>query len=84
MNPVWTDDEEGILKTLTDTCFELSQHHIHKYNQLEKNIKYFKIPVIILSGMNSVIAVGTSQYLDQSIISAINCILALGFLKCYL
>ena len=78
MNAVWTDDEEGILRTLNDTCFELSQHHIHKYNQLEKNIKYFKIPVIILSGINSVIAVGTSQYLDQSIISAINCILALA------
>lgn len=78
MENTWTDDEELILQTLCDTCYELSQHHIHRYNQLEKNIKYFKIPVIILSGFNSVIAVGMSQYLEQSVISAVNCVLALS------
>lgn len=77
-NPLeWSADEEGILKVISEKCFLMSEYHKKKYLKLQNKLKYYKIPVIIISGINSVIAVGMSEYLPQNVISATNCILAL-------
>ena len=40
-------------------------------------LKYIKIPIIVISGINSVIAVGLADYVNQNFISATNSVLAL-------
>ena len=40
-------------------------------------LKYFKIPVIILSSINSVIAIGLSTFIIQTLVSVITCIISL-------
>ena len=73
----WHKDEETILNVLSDKAFEMSEFHKQNYLQLQKQLKYYKIPVIVISGINSVVAVGLADYMSQNIISATNCILAL-------
>ena len=74
---MWTSDEESILKTISNKCFLMSEYHKNIYLTLHKKISYFKIPIIVLSGMNSVIAVGFQSYVEQGTISAINSLLSL-------
>jgi len=73
----WNEDEERILSVLSDKCFAMSEHHKKCFLRLQSHLKYYKIPIIIISGVNSVIAVGMDGYLPQSVISATNCLLAL-------
>lgn len=73
----WNRDEENILKLLSEKCFTMSEYHKKEYIRYKKILKYYKIPVIIISGINSVIAVGMSDYLSQQAISATNCVLSL-------
>jgi len=73
----WNDDQEKILKTIGDKAFLMSEFHKNRYSELRDKLKFFKIPIIVFSGINSVIAVGMSNYMDQDTISMINCLLAL-------
>ena len=41
-------------------------------------MQYFRIPIIILSGINSIISLGIQSYLKQSSISIITCLLSLS------
>jgi len=75
---VWSDDEESILRTIGDKCFSMSEVHKKNYVSLQDKLKYYKIPVIIISGINSVIAVGLNSYVSQDVISITNCVLALS------
>ena len=73
----WSRDEEDILSVLSDKAFLMSEFHKKKYTSLQNQLKYYKIPIIVLSGINSVIAVGMTEYMSQNAISATNCLLAL-------
>ena len=73
----WSDDIETVLKTIGIKSFVLSEFHKKRYNILMEKQKYFKIPVIILSGINSVVAVGLSNYMPQTTISMMTCLLSL-------
>jgi hypothetical protein len=41
-------------------------------------LQYFRLPIIILSGINSIISVGIQPYLQQGKISIITCLLSLS------
>lgn len=73
----WHDDEENILTVISKKAFDMSEFHKGNYLKLQDQLKYYKIPVIIISGINSVIAVGLSDYISQNVISVTNCVLAL-------
>ena len=73
----WTDDFEGICENIRQNSVLLSDHHKKKYFYYKGRLKYYRIPVIILSAFNSVIAVGASAFLPQTQISIINCGLSL-------
>ena len=73
----WSNDIETVLESIRHNSFVMSEHHKKNYQYFKGQLKYYKIPVIIISGLNSVIAVGLQPYLDQGIISASNCLLAL-------
>jgi hypothetical protein len=73
----WTTDIEVMLENIRVNCVLLAKEHKKQYFYLRENLKYYKIPVIILSSINSIVSVGLQPYLQQSIISVITCLLAL-------
>jgi len=75
--PDWSFDIEQVLLSIQLNCETLTQEHKHIYFQQKERLKYFRIPIIVLSGINSVISVGLNGYLIQELVSVITCLLAL-------
>ena len=73
----WTEDIETILSNLRANCVSLSTYHKLCYIELKSQLKWFRIPTIILSGITSVISVGLQPYCEQQFISVITCLLSL-------
>ena len=77
LNHEWSDDIEEVLESIRHNAFVMSGHHKSLYLSFKDQLKYYKIPVIIISGFNSVTAVGLQPYMPQHIISGLTCVLAL-------
>jgi len=73
----WTTDIEDILENIRLNSVNYSKTHRREYFILKNKLKYFRIPIIVLSGVNSVFSVGLQPYMNQGLISVINCLLAL-------
>lgn len=73
----WTTDIEQVLENIRINCIILNKEHKSRYFTLKENLKYYKIPVIIFSSINSIISVGLQPYLPQGTISMMTCLLAL-------
>jgi len=57
-NFVWTDGIEVALNDIKHKSFYNSDYHKQNYYFFKGYLKYFRIPTIVLSGMNSVFSVG--------------------------
>lgn len=77
MNNDWNDDSEGILENIRLNSIILTKYHKERYYEYKSQLKFFKLPLIILSSITSVISVGMTEYLEQNIISMTTCILSL-------
>jgi ABC-type antimicrobial peptide transport system permease subunit len=77
MNNDWTEDIENVLEKIRKNSSILSEEHKHTYFRLKNTLQYFRLPLIVISGINSVISVGLQQYLEQPTISGITCVLSL-------
>lgn len=81
MNPStldsWTDDIEKVLKSIHNSCLVYARYHKQRYFYLKGYLKYFRIPTIVISGINSVCSVGLQPYVAQEHISILTCVLAL-------
>jgi len=73
----WSDDIEALLRDMEFNSGILSQIHKENYLALHEYIKYFKLPIIVLSSVNSIFSVGLSVYLQQTLVSSINCLISL-------
>ena len=73
----WTPDIENVLDNIRINSVILSNEHKNKYFHLKTILRYFRLPVIIISGINSIVSVGLQPYVDQGIISIMTCLLAL-------
>jgi hypothetical protein len=73
----WSSDIEEILNKISNNCSIMSKHHKHRYLALKGKLVYFRIPLIVLGGANSVFAVGLTAYLEQQSVSLLNCIISL-------
>lgn len=73
----WTIDIENTAENIRLNCILFSSLHKKRYLYLKHLLLYFRLPVIIISGGNSVISVGLQNYCEQQLISAITCLLAL-------
>lgn len=76
-NIVWSDGIEFALNEIQTKSFNNSNYHKQNYYIFKGYLKYFRIPTIILSGMNSVFSVGLQPYLPQGIISVLCCLISL-------
>jgi hypothetical protein len=74
----WKNDIEGILEKIRQNSVILSEHHKKRYYHYKGYLKYFKLPLIVLSSVNSIVAVGLNSYLEQDTVSLLTCLLSLS------
>ena len=53
----WSNDMELVLDNIRKNSLLLSEHHKQAYLYYRSYLKYFRIPTIILSALNSVISI---------------------------
>ena len=73
----WTDDIDIVLNNIRINCILLSKSHKRRYFELKDRLKYFRVPVIVLNGANSIISVGLQPYTTQGVISLTTSLIAL-------
>ena len=73
----WTDDVEQILNNILSNCVLMSDHHKQEHLNYSKRLKFYKLPIIIFSGCNSIISIGGSSFFSQSATSFTNCFISL-------
>jgi len=73
----WSSDIEKVLEQIRINSVMLSKEHKTKYLYLKGILRYFRVPVILISSIASVSSVGLQSYIDQQLISAITCLLSL-------
>lgn len=76
-NPTWSHDIVCTLEAIRLNCVTLSEYHKHNYYYYKSFLKYFRLPLIVISSLNSVASVGLQGYLHQDDISMLTCGLAL-------
>ena len=77
LSDTWSPGIEYILEEIRLNSISISEHHKEKYYYSKGYLKYFRIPTILFSAMNSVFSVGLQPYCPQPIISLICCIISL-------
>jgi hypothetical protein len=65
----WNEDIEKVLNNIRVNALYLSNKHKTRYFSLSNSIKWYRLPVIVLSGANSIVSVGLQEYISQSILS---------------
>ncbi len=73
----WTSDIENVLECIAYNSGLMADHHKKQYEILIHNLMYYKIPIIFISSLNSVFAIGLNNYIEQNIVSTITCLLSL-------
>jgi hypothetical protein len=76
-NDDWTDDIEEILSKVRQNCIDMYKYHLCRYFQYKRILPVFRVPVLILNALNSVFSVGLQPYMEQSLISVLNCLISL-------
>ena len=72
------NDIEIVLENIRKNSVLLSAQHKKRYLYLKHILQYFRLPIIVISGITSVCSVGLQTYMDQSTISAVTCLLGLS------
>jgi amino acid permease len=73
----WTTDIELILSNILFNCNAMSQHHKLEHVRYSNRLKYYKLPIIIFSGINSILSIGGSSFFSQEATSFLNCFISL-------
>jgi len=71
------DDIDLILEKIRINSALHSVNHKKRYITLKTRLKWYRLPVIILSAFNSIFSIGLQPFMEQSIISVVNSLLAL-------
>jgi hypothetical protein len=73
----WTDEECQVLNNIRINCVLFANAHKSAYFKLKDTLIYYRLPIIILSGCNSIISVGLQPYATQGAISITTSLIAL-------
>lgn len=73
----WNVKIELVLDSIRINSLYLSTKHKARYFSLSNSIKYYRLPIIILSGINSIVSVGLQQYVTQSTLSLTTSLISL-------
>lgn len=74
---IWTSEVEEIAEQLRVNCVNLSEYHRKRFYHYKGYGKYFRIPLIILASLSATTSVGLQPYMEQGIISLINCVMGM-------
>ena len=85
----WNNDQEIVLEGIRENSLQMKKANTKLYLSLKSQLARYKVPIIIISALNSVFSVGAERYLPQHYISGISCLLSLvvgiiGSLQMYL
>jgi hypothetical protein len=72
----YTTDIENVLEKIRVNSILFSNAHKKRYLELNQSLKYYKIPIIVISGFSSLISV-SQQYVPQFYITILNSIFGL-------
>lgn len=73
----WSPDIESVLESIRINCVTMSKEYKKRYFALKNMLHYFRLPIIILSSINSIVSVSLQDYIGQSSVSMMTCLLAL-------
>jgi hypothetical protein len=73
----WTSDIDSILDSIRQNCNLMCKAHKQRYFENKDRLKWYRVPVIILNGFNSIISVGLQPYANQGVISITTSLIAL-------
>jgi len=73
MEEEWDTQLIDFLEGIRRKSAKLSAKHTNKFFYYKSCSNYFDIPIIVLSVLSSSFAVGTGDFLEQSIISIVSC-----------
>jgi len=66
---VWGNDVESILIAISKNSVILCREHKNRYFALQRLLRFFKIPCILLSSVNAVFSVSLSTFMTQDRVS---------------
>ena len=72
----YTTDIENVLEKIRVNSILFSNAHKKRYLELNQSLKYYKIPIIVISGFSSLIAV-SQAYVPQYYITVMNSVFGL-------
>lgn len=75
--PDWTEEETQVLNNIRVNCVHFTNAHKSSYFRLKDTLIWYRLPIIILSGCNSIISVGLQAYASQGAISITTSLIAL-------
>jgi hypothetical protein len=73
----WTQDIDTLLNNIRINCLLLCKAHKKRYFENRDRLKWYRLPVIVLNGANSIISVGLQPYTTQGVISITTSLIAL-------
>lgn len=71
------DDIDALLENIRQNSVTQASSHKKRYMVLKSRLKWYRLPVIALSAINSVFSIGLQPWLEQGTISVLNSGLAL-------
>ena len=74
----WSHDIEQILSKIRLKSIVLSKYHTKSYIMYRHLLIWFRIPVILLSGISSVFSVALNHYVEIETVSMICCFISLS------
>jgi hypothetical protein len=74
---LWSSDVEKILNAIAKNCVILSRQHKLKYFYLQRLLRFFKLPCILLSSVNAVFSVSLSAFITQDRVSLLCSLISL-------
>lgn len=73
----WNKKIEAVLDNIRLNSLYLSTKHKARYFSLSNSIKWYRLPIIILSGANSIVSVGLQAYISQEVLSLLVSLISL-------
>jgi len=73
----WSPGLHAVLESIRKNSITYSNAHKLRYMKYKRYAKRFKIPIILLSSINSVASVGLQSYMQQESISMLTCLVSL-------
>jgi len=77
-NEQWTEGIFDVLDRIRVNCYELSEIHSYKYDYYKELAKAYRIPIIVLSGINTFAAVGLNGALDPQYVGILTSLISLA------